>query len=252
MSLTNAAASLRDAIDPFRRPALQFSGGKDSLACLLLLRDAGLLDQVPVYWLNTMDGCPETLEVVAWAREWVPAFIEVQHDARAWRAIHGDPSDLVPASAHPLGLAYGLGNLKLVGRFECCWSNLMEPMHERMVADKIDAVIRGTKLADTGRLPAEGPTAFYEVLLPIRDWTHAQVFEFLREQGAPQNAIYEHVKGMSAPECMSCTAWWDDGKAAYFKARHPERLGEYRAAVGRVRQALQSHLQDLERELTEE
>lgn len=252
MTIPDVAASLQSAIDPFRRPALQFSGGKDSLACLLLLRNAGLLGQVPVYWLNTMDGCPETLAVVEWARQWVPAFIEVQQDAKAWRAQHGDPSDLVPASAHPLGLAYGLGDLKLVGRFECCWSNLMKPMHERMLADRIDLVIRGTKLADTGKIPAEGPTGVYDVLLPIRDWPHDQVFAFLREQGAPLNLIYEHTKGMSAPECLSCTAWWDDGKAAYLKALHPDRLGEYRVALGRVRQALQTHLQDLQNELTEE
>lgn len=233
----------------FRKPALQFSGGKDSLACLYLLRDQ--LDRLPVYWLNAGDGCPETLAVIEQVRAWVPNFIEVKSDARAWRAAHGDPSDLVPAKSHFLARAYGMGEIALVGRFDCCYRNLMEPMHARMLEDGVDAVIRGTKLADTGKLPAEGCTEFYDIVLPLRDWSHAKVFAYLEAVGAPVNPIYDHFAGISAPECMSCTAWWDDGKAAYFKVRHPERLTEYRADLAAIKAALQSHLADLETELKE-
>lgn len=233
----------------YRRVALQFSGGKDSLACLLLLRDAGMLDAVTVYWLNTLDGCPETLGIVAWARAFIPHFVEVRQDAPAWRREFGDPVDLVPASAHALGVAYGLGQRKLVNRFDCCWHNLMVPMHTRMLADRVDLVIRGTKVADTGAVPAEGPQPDYDILLPLRDWSHQQVFDFLDARGAPSNPIYEHASGISAPECMTCTAWWDDGKAAYLRARHPGRLSEYRASLAQVRGALRAHLADLDREL---
>lgn len=236
-------------IDLYARPALQFSGGKDSLACLLLLKEAGLLDRVTVYWLNTMDGCPETLDVVEWARGWVPHFVEIQHDARAWRRQFGDPTDVLPASAHTLGVAYGMGERQLVNRFDCCWHNLMVPMHQRMLDDGVDLVIRGTKLADTGKVPADGHQPDYDLLLPLRDWSHAQVFEFLALRGAPVNGIYEFAKGVSAPECLSCTAWWDDGKAAYLRARHPGRMAEYRASLAQVRRALRAHLDDLDREL---
>lgn len=233
----------------YQRPALQFSGGKDSLACLFLLR--GQLDRITVYWVNTQDGCPETLAIVDQVRPWVPNFVEVTTDAKAWRSENGDPSDLVPASGHLLGQAYGLGALPLTNRFDCCYANLMLPMHARMVADGVDAVIRGTKLADTGKIPHEGPTGFYDVLLPIKDWTHAQVFAYLESVGAPRNPIYDHFTSISAPECMTCTAWWDDGKAAYFKARHPQRLGEYRVQLTRIKESLRSHLNDLEFEIGE-
>lgn len=240
-----------ESLFAYARPALHFSGGKDSLACLLMLRDAGALDRVRVYWLNTQDACPETLAIIEWARAWVPHFIEVRSDARAWRAQYGDPSDIVPASSHVLGVAYGLSDTRRVNRFDCCWFNLMLPMHERMLADDVDAVIRGTKLADTGRLPAEGRTADYDILLPLRDWSHAQVFEYLTERDAPVNPIYDVTRGASAPECLSCTAWWDDGKAWYLRTRHPERLPEYRISLESMRSALRSHLDDLERELNE-
>lgn len=233
----------------YRRPALHFSGGKDSLACLYLLRDQ--LDKLAVYWVNTGDQCPETASVVEAVRGWIPNFIEVGTDSRAWRAQHGNPTDLAPANSHWLGVAYGLSDSPLVNRFDCCFHNLMRPMHERMIADGVDAVIRGTKLADTGRIPHEGPTGDYDVILPIKSWSHEQVFEYLRSVGAPVNPIYDHFKAISAPECMTCTAWWDDGKAEYLRVKHPQALPEYRVSLQRIREALKSHLQELDFEIGE-
>jgi phosphoadenosine phosphosulfate reductase len=120
-----------------------------------------------------------------------------------------------------------------------------------MVADGVDAVIRGTKLADTGRVPAEGPTGHYDVILPIKDWTHEEVFAYLKSVNAPVNSIYEHFKSVSAPECLTCTAWWDDGKAEYLKARHPRQYAEYRVNLTHIRQMLKSHMQDLDSEIGE-
>jgi 3'-phosphoadenosine 5'-phosphosulfate sulfotransferase (PAPS reductase)/FAD synthetase len=231
----------------YRNPALQFSGGKDSLACLYLLRHQ--LENLTVYWVNPGDTCPETVAVVQAIRPWIPRFVEIRSDVLAWRAKHGDPTDLVPASAHVLGVAYGMSDVPLSNRFDCCYANLMHPMHERMLADGVDAVIRGTKLCDTGKVPAEGFTGHYHVLLPIKHWTHEEVFAYLDEVGAPINPLYEHFKGLSAPECLSCTAWWDDGKAQYLKARHPERAAEYKVSLQRVREALLTHLVDLNQEI---
>ena len=231
-----------------RRVALHFSGGKDSLACLYLLRPF-LAKYITVYWLNTGDGCPETLEVIDQVRQWVPNFIEVRTDVKAWRAEFGDPSDMAPASAHTLGVAYGMSDSKLVNRFDCCWFNLMLPMHARMKRDGVDAVIRGTKLCDTGTVPAEGSTADYDVILPIKDWSHGQVFDYLRSAGSPENTIYENYKGASAPECLTCTAWWDDGKAGYLRDKHPEQFAVYQSKLKAIKVKVLKHLDELNAEL---
>lgn len=230
------------------KAALQFSGGKDSLACLYLLRPF-LRKYITTYWVNAGDGCPETLAVVDTVRQWVPNFVEVTSSSPEWRKTNGIPSDLVPAKAHALGVAYGMNDFAISSRFDCCYNNLMLPLHQRVVADGVTVVVRGTKLFDTGKLPAEGATEYYEVWLPLRDWDHQMVFDYLHRAGAPWNSIYEHFVGISAPECLTCTAWWDDGKAAYLKHKHPEQFQEYRVNLQAIRETLRSHLAELDYEL---
>src|SRR5687767_12018420 len=67
--------------------ALWFSGGKDSMACLYLLRDR--LSEIAVLWANTGKNYPELLQTVAHAKAMCPHFIEVKTDRDAqWRE-HG-------------------------------------------------------------------------------------------------------------------------------------------------------------------
>jgi phosphoadenosine phosphosulfate reductase len=139
---------------------------------------------------------------------------------------------------------FGLSN-----RFDCCYNNLMLPLNERILADGVDLVIRGTKHADTGRVPTEGPAGAYHVWLPIRDWSHDEVFSYLKQVGAMENPIYDHFRAISAPECLHCTAWWDDGKSKYLKARHPEIYWEYQQNLRTIAGVVAEHLADLEREL---
>lgn len=232
------------------RIALSFSGGKDSLACVYLLRGAGLLERVTLYHSDPGDLLPEVVGVVEHVRAMVPRFVHVRTDAAAWMERNGLPSDLVPWTQHPLAEAVGYRRGRLVSRFDCCIANLMLPVWERIKADGNTLCIRGARRADLPRMAtASGDVAEgIEILHPIEDWSAEQVFAYLREQGAPICRVYDGGR-LQSPECATCPAWWSEGRAAYLAQHHPELLRRYRARMALVMDALGEPMQALRREL---
>lgn len=212
-------------LDRHERIALSFSGGKDSLAVVYLLREH--LDRVTVYHVDTGDLLPEQMEVVQHVRDFAPNFVTIQTDSYGWTQEHGLPTDLLPYGAHFLGYAMGHCGLRLVTRYDCCYRNLMEPAFLRMKADDITLVIRGTKEIDTPRMATRSGQVLegLEFWYPLQAWSHDDVFAYLREQGAPISRVYDHVT--NSPECARCSAWWNEGRAAYLKRFYPELGREY-------------------------
>lgn len=218
--------------------ALQVSGGRDSIACLYLLKP--YWDRLTVYWLNTGDAFPETVATMAKVKAMVPHFVEIDGRQPQVIAQHGLPSDIVPASHTPIGLVGGDSQGPLIqDRYSCCARVVMLPMHERMVADGITLVIRGQRADERLKSPIKSGQVDLgiEYLFPIEDWDAATVMAYLKEQGAPIPRFYEMLA--SAPDCMTCSAWWENGVAAYLKEHHPEshaevqhRLDIINAAVG--------------------
>jgi phosphoadenosine phosphosulfate reductase len=217
---------------PHRNIGLQFSGGKDSLAVAYLLRPHW--DRLTFYHVDTGDLLPEMREIVRHIENQVPYFVRIATDARKWTDEVALPSDLVPMTCTEAGLLFGLSKRRLIDRFTCCHINLMMPLHERMKADGVTLAIRGTKRADFPKLPAEnGPTPLgYSLWLPLLDWSHDDVFAYLREAGAPICRIYEHR--VNSPECATCPAWWNEGRAAYLKKHHPDLAAAYSARLQAV------------------
>jgi phosphoadenosine phosphosulfate reductase len=205
--------------------ALQVSGGRDSLACLYLLKP--YWDRLTVYWCNTGDAFPETVEIMRRVAKQVPHFVEI--DGRQPDVVrgYGLPSDIVPASHTPVGIVGTGGNGPLIqDRYSCCARVFMIPMHERMVQDGITLVIRGQKQADALKAPVRSGHVDLgiEYLFPIEDWTTSDVMAFLKAEGAPIPRFYEMLDG--APDCMTCSAYWENGAARYLKHYHPEQHAE--------------------------
>lgn len=231
-------------LDRHERIALAFSGGKDSLAVTHLLRPHW--DRITFYHVDAGDLLPEVRDIVDDYERMVPRFVRIKSDARAFMQQFGLPSDLVPHTATPVGIAIG-GELGLVGRYDCCGHNLWMPMHTRMMADGIKLVIRGTKRADMKRLPSEnfvGPD--YELWLPILEWSHAQVFDYLRAVGAPISMVYRHA--VNAPECATCPAWLDEKRASYLQS-YPDLLAEYGAKLRAVANVVMPEVARMKAEL---
>ena len=83
----------------------------------------------------------------------------------------------------------------LVGRYDCCYANLMWPLYERVRADGCTLLIRGTKRCDMPRLPAEDGEVVdgVELYYPLLDWSHADVFAYLAREGVTLPRVYDYV-----------------------------------------------------------
>jgi 3'-phosphoadenosine 5'-phosphosulfate sulfotransferase (PAPS reductase)/FAD synthetase len=224
---------LESAFGRHRNIAFQFSGGRDSTAALYLLRP--LWNRMTVYHLDTGDQFPETREVVAQVERDVP-IVRIYSDVRAVREQFGMPSDLVPVDNTDIGRMVSGRQVKLQGRYDCCARSLMAPIHQRMIADGITLIVRGQRDDEYAAPPHRSGDSGggFEVLYPIQSWTGDEVSAYLKDKGLPLAQFYERG-AKRAPECMGCTAWWDEGRAAYMREYHPQAFEAYRANMKIIR-----------------
>lgn len=232
--------------DSHERIAFEFSGGKDSLATLHILSDHW--DKMYVYWLNAGDAFPETLEIVEWVKAKVPNWIEVKSDVHAVIDQYGLPSDIVPCNSTALGrIIDGDHNVLIQQRYDCCARVVMNPLHEKVIADGNTLIIRGQKACDKG-VPVKGGTVDgVEIWNPIVDWTDEEVFAYLKLHDLPISPVYGSMK--TTPECMTCSAWWDDGRAAYMKQYHPEAYVRYQSRLEQIRVVVMPMIADFNTEV---
>lgn len=236
---SKAADPVAKAIARHERIALQLSGGKDSLAALFLLREHW--DKLNVYWTNTGDPVPEVRAVVESIKAMVPNFVEISGRVLEQIETFGLPSDLVPTTSTPFGIsAYG-GGTKLQDRFQCCYNSLMLPMQERMVQDGITLIIRGQKSADTMKSPLRSGALEngIELLFPLEHWSDEQVFAFLEEHAFVPD-YYQQLA--ASPDCLTCSAYWSEGRAAWLKSKHPDAHAVYQGKLDVIRDAVMPHI----------
>lgn len=188
--------------------ALQFSGGKDSLACLFLLEPEW--PDLVVIWVNTGDAYPDTLERMAYWRRTLPHFLEVRSSQPEQIQRCGYPSDVVPVRYTRVARIFGASEGPLIQSYlECCNENIWQPMCDVVEKLGIATLVRGTRKSDSHKAPIEpGQTIdgiTYE--MPIWDWSDEQVFEFLGDR-APS---YYQTES-DGRDCQLCTAYRKDNQ----------------------------------------
>jgi 3'-phosphoadenosine 5'-phosphosulfate sulfotransferase (PAPS reductase)/FAD synthetase len=223
-----AHAEISAAIEG-RRFALQFSGGKDSLACLQLLKP--WWDRLIVLWSNMGDPFPETVEQMQGVRKLVAEFHEIRGNSfdEASRAY---PVDLLSLRATPLGRTLEPDGAKVTlrNRYDCCWSNSWLPMTNAAKALGIELLIRGQRDSESERAPIQKDSrdpSGAAILLPLKLWQQEDVFSYLKQEGVTLPRTYQFIR--SSVDCMHCTAWLGDkrGKLEYLRRFHPVVAQEY-------------------------
>jgi phosphoadenosine phosphosulfate reductase len=205
--------------------ALAFSGGKDSLACLMLYRDR--LPEIDVIWANTGRNLPEVEAFVNRVAVLCPHWHEVKTDRAGQWAQYGLPSDLVPVDSTAFAQTMtSTKPIKVQSYLQCCFKNIAEPLFLKAKQLGAKTIIRGQRLDEAHRASV-GVVDGIEIIHPIAEWSAERVMDFLRSTFGPLPDHYalEH----SSVDCFDCTAYAAHAgdRARYMKARHPERFGEY-------------------------
>lgn len=207
------------------RVALEFSGGKDSLAVLYLAEP--WWDRLDVVWANPGNPYPEIVESMARIREMVPHFHEVKGDQPEFIRKWGHPTDILPFEATHFGRGLvPTRGLRLVPFYDCCWANLWRPMHEFILERGYTGVMRGNKNSDGAPgLHRSGTVAGIEWFYPIENWTDADVFEFLGDRAPP---YYRDGRMRTSLDCINCTAWLRENRGMLrdLRQNYPETYAE--------------------------
>lgn len=225
--------------------AVQFSGGRDSLALLLAMRP--YWDRVIVYYTNSGDAYPETQGLVHAVKAAVPHFVQIEGRVKQVHEQMGWPSDVMqPGAGYSFAKSDIDGYVPLIDRHNCCFHSIMKPMHERMQADGITLLIRGQRDEDTTKSHVKSGDVIdgIQLLFPIAHWTTAQVEQFITDNGMPLPPYYK--EGLtSAPDCMRCTAWLEHGSHKYLMKHHPDVASEVSERLKKIKVVVEPFIKRL-------
>lgn len=233
-------------LDRHERIVLQFSGGKDSIACLMLLREH--LDRITVLWLNTGETLPEHVEQMERVRAICPRFVEVKTNVAGDIEAQGYPVDLLPLrNERQVQFLSQQQRVPLQGFMACCIRNLMQPMHDATLAEGATLIIRGQKSADAHKSPVKSGDVLggIEFWFPVQDWTDEQVLDYVAgSEFLPAHFEREH----GSLDCWSCTAYLGEHgwKQRYLEKHHPEKAAEVERRITVIRREIMNEMKHME------
>jgi phosphoadenosine phosphosulfate reductase len=210
-------------LDRHENIVLCFSGGKDSIAALHMMRD--YWDKIKVVWVNTGSALPETIKQMDKVRDLVPHFVEIKTNQKEDIELNGMPVDVLPHQNSLIGsIAQGGCEHKMRLFFDCCANNIWKPMSDYVKSNNVTLIIRGQKASDHHKAPVKTGDVIdgIEYFFPLENMTDSEVVSYLKEHGIELPKHYEYVN--SSLDCWNCTAYMFDnvGRVKYLKDHYPD------------------------------
>ncbi len=204
---------------------LALSGGKDSMACLHLMRDT--LDCA--IYVDAGKTFPETLEMIKYAETIVPVVV-LRTDRDGQNAREGMPADVVPVNWTRAGqMITGPKPVMVQSYMACCFENLALPLLQIAKELRADEIVYGQRNNDIHRATSRNGDVIEGMvrLHPIEDWTRDQVLEYLETKMSvpPHFYLIQH----SSLDCYDCTAYADETRdlVSFTRRRYPEFYKAY-------------------------
>lgn len=189
---------------------LQFSGGKDSLACLYLFRNEW--DTIKVVWVNSGAAYPEMIEYMEKWKKILPHFIEVKSDQPNQIKNNGYPTDINIINDTVFGRQFTDGKGPLVQSYlNCCSANIWLPMMHAIQELGATEIIRGQRKDDNRQAKIQDGAIINGVkfTFPIFEWSESDVFSYLNEVNADMPEAYSKGE-KTGRDCWDCTAYLDE------------------------------------------
>ena len=150
------------------KTALQFSGGKDSLALLMHMK--AFWPFMDVLHVNTGDSPEPVEEIIEWASKTLPRFTVIYSDSREFRRTHANPN----------GESW----------FNCCAANIYLPMAALVKHNGYRQILHGTKRCDPhihGAFPGDIHDGVIYTF-PLWDWSDRDVETIWASRCRPRTA----------------------------------------------------------------
>jgi 3'-phosphoadenosine 5'-phosphosulfate sulfotransferase (PAPS reductase)/FAD synthetase len=218
---------------------LAFSGGKDSMACLHLMRDS----LACAIYVDTGKSYPETEAMVEYAAAIVPMII-VCTDREGQNKAEGIPSDIVPIDWTPLGhLVTGEKRVLIQSYLGCCLANISIPLVLKAKEIGATELVYGQRNDENYKSTSRNGDIVEGLirLQPIEDWTGDQVLAYLAtKMEVPAHYAIKH----SSLDCYDCTAFRKDSRdrIAFTEERYPQMYDEYVERLNLLDEAIRQAL----------
>lgn len=219
---------------------LAFSGGKDSMACLHLMRD----ELACAIYVDAGFSYPETARLVEYAGSILPMHI-VRSDRAMQNARQGVPSDVIAADWTALGQAMtSVKPVMMQAYMLCYYENIIAPLWAKAREIGATHLVFGQRADESHRSTSADGTEIDGIVRvhPIESWSYEQVMAYLAtKMQIPEHYAIKH----SSLDCYDCTAFRAESadRIAWTKERYPEMFAAYEvrrvALDGALKQAME-------------